>query len=704
MVGRALHFTFMTAALATGCNSIFGIHQGNPRPICADARLIDDMEDGDDVICRSGGRNGAWFDFGDGTTTGDLTPKSNERFKPTQIEDGARGTSQYAARFSGSGFTVFGAIMGFEFRDPKQPFDAGGLGGVTFWMKSNSPVSVDFPTSETVPTTQAGQCAADAAGTSCNNHFSFRITAPAPGWSRYEVPFNALGGGGGSAKWNPQHLIGINFRVTAGAAFDVWVDDIAFYDCAGPECEPTCTDPAFPVRCRAMGGPRSSCQPPGTNCAAVANECTDPLLIDDMEDGNSAICDSGGRQGFWFSIGDGTSTDLTPREGGDFLQTSIPGGRPSSQSAARLTGSGFTDWGSLMGFDLTLGQPYDASWASGIRFWMKNNVPARVSFDTAETVPGTDSPGGQCVDRAGEYNCYNDFSFAITAPSSDWVQYDVPYSAFGQADGTALWDPSHLLDIKFGPAPNTTFDIWVDDVQFYDCSASSSCLPTCADPVFPVHCPANARSPAGCRPRGTDCGTYVPGCGAATTRAPVDGRIATFMGPDVGTDIVGDIFAVGDPAPTYTMDGTLHITLNAPATSTSQELLVVDHFQGCVDAATFTGLQFSISGSLSGCTLRYFTQDSLHLYDDGYPMSHGKLGTGLPGARAPFAALMAGQVTSVPQTVMVPFAAASGGFPPRPIDPTKITGFGWAFVVDPSTGDAAPSCIADLTIDDVRFY
>jgi hypothetical protein len=53
----------------------------------------------------------------------------------------------------------------------------------------------------------------------------------------------------------------------------------------------------------------------------------------------------------------------------------------------------------------------------------------------------------------------------------------------------------------------------------------------------------------------------------------------------------------------------------------------------------------------------------------------------------------------------VPFAAQSGGVPTRPIDPVKITGVGWAFAVEASTAAGGPaSCVADLTIDDVRFY
>jgi len=51
MARRSLHLAFTAALLATGCNSLFGIHEGNPRPICVAGDdvlepMIDDMEDG----------------------------------------------------------------------------------------------------------------------------------------------------------------------------------------------------------------------------------------------------------------------------------------------------------------------------------------------------------------------------------------------------------------------------------------------------------------------------------------------------------------------------------------------------------------------------------------------------------------------------------------------------------------------------------
>ena len=712
MARRLRHLAFVAAILASGCNSLFGISQGTPRPICTNTNplesLIDDMEDGDSSICALDGRNGGWYRLGDGTSS-DLTPALP--FEPKRIP-GGRGTSQYAAHFGGSGFTDWGALMGFNLKQQGRvgriPDDASSAGGIKFWLKSNAPVTVEFLLPETTSPKDGGTCSDTATAGNCNNPFSFKISAASNDWTEFEVPFAALSQQpGGSATWNPRFLLGIQFAVGRGAAFDVWVDDIRFYFCSTSDCHLTCTDPAFPVSCPADARDPAACLPPGTDCAAVATWCDDPSLVDDMEDGNSAICASGGRHGRWSASGDDTpGATLTPNPDADFTQTAIPGGRGASHYAARLTGSGFTASGAAMGLTLNDQPPgtlaYDASSAGGIKFWMKNNEAVAVILPTVETAPPDRS--GQCADGPGEHNCNNFFSFAITAPSNDWVEYQLPFVAFGQTDGSAAWNRAHLLNIVFAARRDTTFDVWVDDIQLYDCAASG-CLPTCTDPAFPVQCAANAQAPAGCRPPGTDCATFVLGCAASnTTRAPADGLIAMFSGANGGSDIAGDVVALGDPAPTYTTDGTLHITVDSPSTPVSQTLEVVDRFQDCVDATAFTGVQFSISGSLSGCALRYFTEDSAHLYDDGDPMSHAHHGIAGPGFLAPFITLTPGQVTSAPQTLMMPFAAASGVFSPRPFEPGKVTGFGLAFVVDPATASGAPSCVADLTIDDVRFY
>jgi hypothetical protein len=509
----------LTALGATvSCRQIAGLH---PIPMpCSDPLMIDDMEDGNSTICDSGKRHGTWYSFGDGTS-------GTQTMAPNAAIPGGRGSSQRALEFSGSGFTGWGAITGFNFDDQglgRQAYDASSTGGLTFWMKSTAPVTVEVLLPATVPVAEDGQCGAGTAPGNCNNHFSFRITPPDSTWTQYQVPFTALRQlRTGTATWDPTHLLGVQFDVDPGASFDVWIDDIAFYYCSTSECVPTCTDPKLPVACDAKGAHPAGCYLPGTDCGAITTWCADPLLIDDMEDGDNDVCASGGRLGTWWTASDGTvGATLTPAVGTVFTQTPIPGGRGQSLAAARLAGSGFTSWGAAMGFALAGGdgQPYDASAVDGISFWMKTDADG-IDFETGtpETTPA--AQGGTCTDSSTAVNCDTSFAFRVEAPASDtWFQVSVPFAALTQNPGTwlttgnltpgsAAWDPSKLVRVGFAVEGLDPFELWIDDVAFYSCGASP-CVPTCTGPAFPVACPAATGQPAGCWPAGTDCANRQP--------------------------------------------------------------------------------------------------------------------------------------------------------------------------------------------------
>jgi hypothetical protein len=286
-----------TAALtiAAGCNAAFGIREGQPLRGCPDALMIDDMEDGDGEICDtaySPTRRGAWFTVSDGTSSA-LQPAPSGLFVPTAIQGGRAGSfypSFYAARMTGSGFTDWGALMGFNLKVPDlspEEYDASTTGGIKFWMKSNAPVNVGFPVKATIPDSRGGMCADSDDAFNCNNHFTFAITAPAPDqWVEYDVPFAALAQSikgdaqgntvFGSVPWTPAKLVGIQFAAARPPtalelAFDVWVDDIQFYGCSDPDCVPTCTDPNLPKPCAAVPSSaiRAACWPAESDCAAV---------------------------------------------------------------------------------------------------------------------------------------------------------------------------------------------------------------------------------------------------------------------------------------------------------------------------------------------------------------------------------------------------------------------------------------------------
>jgi hypothetical protein len=207
---------------------------------------------------------------------------------------------------------------------------------------------------------------------------------------------------------------------------------------------------------------------------------------------------------------------------------------------------------------------------------------------------------------------------------------------------------------------------------------------------------------ATCVPKASDCAV---GCNATnTTAAPADGLITAFSVPNSGVQN-GVIAGPAEAAPIFTTDGALRIRVDTPALSTAQLFGVHYGFPECVDATAFTGVQFSIRGSLSGCTFGEATQDSAHQpAAGGSATGADRHGSGGPESVPNTTALTGEQITSNPQTLQIPFAAQSNGVPATPTDKSKITDVAWVFLVQPYAVDGPTACRADLTIADVGFY
>lgn len=112
----------------------------------------------------------------------------------------------------------------------------------------------------------------------------------------------------------------------------------------------------------------------------------------------------------------------------------------------------------------------------------------------------------------------------------------------------------------------------------------------------------------------------------------------------------------------------------------------------CVDASAYSGVQFTVSGSLGTCSLNVFTATS----EDNAATNGG------PGAFctatscvSPYSAPL-GLGTNV-----VPFAAMSGGTPDPKVDATALNNIGWTLNV-PTDGVTLP-CKASFTISNVSF-
>jgi len=224
----------------------------------------------------------------------------------------------------------------------------------------------------------------------------------------------------------------------------------------------------------AQGGVASPDGGGETSLDARVISCAEPSTIDDMEDGDSTLCASGGRHGGWSSNG---FDSATPGQETEFNPTVIPGGRGASQRAAHIAGKGIAGL-VRAGFELdTTGEgevDYDGSQYDGIRFWLKSDVPVIVGFTSPMTLPA--SQNGTCDQSPAQENCHHHFEFVTAATGGEWLDYKVPFSALRQAvdhnapanpvPSSATWDAHRLRAIAFlTSSPN--FDIWVDDIAFY---------------------------------------------------------------------------------------------------------------------------------------------------------------------------------------------------------------------------------------------
>jgi hypothetical protein len=200
-------------------------------------------------------------------------------------------------------------------------------------------------------------------------------------------------------------------------------------------------------------------------------------LIDDMEDDNAQITQSDGRDGYWYVGNDGTVGGTQEPVATAFAMSDLSSGeRAGSGFAARMKVSGYSGWGSVIGFNLIeiLGavKPYDASSYCGVRFWAKAaaTTALRVRFPDGDTHPA----GNVCVDGGATNGCYDHFGKNATFTTT-WTKFDVLFSELDQA-GTGYHPadkklkPSQLFAIEWAlPGANKAYEIWVDDVSFVPC-------------------------------------------------------------------------------------------------------------------------------------------------------------------------------------------------------------------------------------------
>jgi hypothetical protein len=189
--------------------------------------LVDDFEDENGQLSALAGRDGYWWTKHDdkGSTVGP------EPFIPS--DSGGDGLAMRAVgKTATGGDDAWGAGFGANLLSRRDGvYDASKYVGISFRAKvgEGSTRQFRFSIGDANTHPNIGICK------SCWNHFGKDLTVTNQ-WKEYRILFSEvqqrLGWGDPRpAALTPSKLVAIDWSVTGGQAYDLWIDDIQFLDC-----------------------------------------------------------------------------------------------------------------------------------------------------------------------------------------------------------------------------------------------------------------------------------------------------------------------------------------------------------------------------------------------------------------------------------------------------------------------------------------
>ncbi len=205
-------------------------------------------------------------------------------------------------------------------------------------------------------------------------------------------------------------------------------------------------------------------QAPAPNACAKGIRPAPDGALDDAEDNDTELTKVGGRDGYWFTSADPNGSTILPTP---FKMSD--GGAGDSKRAVHVSGQTSATngaWGVLLGANMVQAGAYDASPYVGIAFKAKVGAHSsnKVRFKVGDV--NTHPDGGVCK------SCWNHFGKDLTL-SSDWQEYRVSFAEMtqeaGWGDKVPAVTPGKLLSINWSIGPGQTYDLWLDDIVFFEC-------------------------------------------------------------------------------------------------------------------------------------------------------------------------------------------------------------------------------------------
>jgi len=214
--------------------------------------------------------------------------------------------------------------------------------------------------------------------------------------------------------------------------------------------------------------------------------------ISDFESGSGVVLPWDGRRGGWYAYNDRSATCVEDPAPGAPDPASAPLETPrcGSTAAFRARGMGCSTWGAGVGADLAAPAPVDGAAGSGsaptrkitydlsgfraISFWGRVGAGATgaVRFKLPMLADTKIVDGGLCqLSEIGTDKCSDDWGRPLIF-STAWKLFTVPLvDDSGTGLSTEGWgkqfplDLTNVVAIQFQVAANTTFDVWIDDVN-----------------------------------------------------------------------------------------------------------------------------------------------------------------------------------------------------------------------------------------------
>jgi hypothetical protein len=180
----------------------------------------------------------------------------------------------------------------------------------------------------------------------------------------------------------------------------------------------------------------------------------------------------------------------------------------------------------------------------------------------------------------------------------------------------------------------------------------------------------------------------VSGCNwGLAANGDLTGGTFTYKGPEALSGSI-TINPIVD-----TTEGNLHLTASVPGGGYAGFGF---WFGPCVSAAAFTGITFTIGGTLGGGSAEFQLQTSKDYPIDTINAKGECTGSWSQGCASNKSAVSV-PATATPVTLL--WTVLTGGQPEATVDPSEILGVQWQFNC-PAT---ATTCAVDITLDDVTF-